>query len=166
MDDWELITKDHQLIILPAQRTVDDILQAYQRSFGDTLDVVESEKLKEFLTGLRLYFNRSLGKLLLYRFERHQYLELYAKAEAGEGVSYEKKEIEYTKLYGGEHLLRLLVVFPSLIANSMMDQVSVSILRKMLEQFLVFLDKNKKTFFAKSYENPPPHYEAEATRML
>ncbi|KAH3687329.1 hypothetical protein WICPIJ_001673 [Wickerhamomyces pijperi] len=162
VDDWEYITKDHQLISLPANTTVQDILEAYQGSFGtNQLDITETEKLKEFCSGLRLYFNRSLGKLLLYRFERYQYLNLYESAKTPDGGSYESKDIDYSKLYGGEHLLRLLVVFPSLIATSMMDQVSVGILKNMIEKFLVFLNEKKDTYFSKSYENSPPHYEAE-----
>lgn len=53
------------------------------------------EMLEQTIQGLKLYFNHSLGTMLLYRSERNQYQEL---------LSYGK---EWVDLYGAEHLLRL-----------------------------------------------------------
>ncbi len=51
------------------------------------------------LTGIKQYFERALGKLLLYRFERLQYVELNEKDET--------KGKNVCDIYGAEHLLRL-----------------------------------------------------------
>lgn len=56
----------------------------------------------EVAHGLRLYFNKSLGHNLLYKFERGQYAEqrqmMVAKGD---------EDPEMSKIYGAEHLLRL-----------------------------------------------------------
>jgi hypothetical protein len=70
------------------------------------------------LLGLTLYFDRSLGANLLYRFERAQYLELQkehaAKKEERRGAGRkrgdgdaEAGEWKASDVYGAEHLLRL-----------------------------------------------------------
>lgn len=64
--------------------------------------------LDEVLAGLKLYFDKSLGNNLLYRFERAQYVEI-RKAHApkmGEQPN-EANEMEPSSVYGAEHLLRL-----------------------------------------------------------
>lgn len=62
--------------------------------------------LEEVLDGLYLYFNRSLGANLLYRFERQQYLELRRTFQASE-KSKAGDEFFAGEVYGAEHLLRL-----------------------------------------------------------
>lgn len=53
--------------------------------------------LDEVLEGLRIYFNKALGSMLLYRFERHQYADM--RRQYG--------ETDLVEIYGAEHLLRL-----------------------------------------------------------
>jgi hypothetical protein len=55
---------------------------------------------EEVVAGLRLYFNKSLGNNLLYRFERGQYSDMMRAAG-------EEAEGEMSGTYGAEHLLRL-----------------------------------------------------------
>ena len=58
-----------------------------------------NEEGQEIILGVRLYFDRALGKMLLYRFERQQYATLLRRYGANARMS---------DLYGGEHLLRLI----------------------------------------------------------
>ena len=53
--------------------------------------------LNEVVEGIRVYFNKALGNVLLYRFERPQYSELKKKLA----------EKDMSEIYGPEHLLRL-----------------------------------------------------------
>lgn len=53
--------------------------------------------LSEIITGLKSYFDKSLGNILLYRFERQQYTDLKRQ----------NSELVPSDVYGAEHLLRL-----------------------------------------------------------
>jgi hypothetical protein len=55
------------------------------------------DNLEQVLAGLRLYFDKALGNILLYRFERQQYSDVRKK--------YPNKPM--SELYGSEHFLRL-----------------------------------------------------------
>jgi len=154
VDDWEIVTKEHQLLQLPVKPSVNDILKQYRQFVGKKGGIAEAEIMDEFLGGLKIYFNRSLGNLLLYRFERQQYLNLTKDPEY--------KDQELSAIYGAEHLMRLMVTLPALIAQTTMDQQSVGTLKEHVEDFLKFVDKNKKEYFLKRYENVTPSYEAEA----
>ncbi len=69
VDDWENVTKFQQLVPLPATYTINRILSEYE-----TLEMAKREAnspsasiLEEMLQGLRDYFDRMLGRMLLYR---------------------------------------------------------------------------------------------------
>ncbi len=55
------------------------------------------DTVKEVTQGLKVYFDKALGSILLYRFERLQYSEL----------QHSHPDTEMSELYGAEHLLRL-----------------------------------------------------------
>lgn len=69
VDDWENVTKNQQLVPLPHVHPVEEILNDYlahekpQRQEGSaSMDILE-----ETIAGLREYFDKSLGRILLYR---------------------------------------------------------------------------------------------------
>src|SRR5690606_19503028 len=62
------------------------------------LSQAEMELLEEFCAGLRLYFHKCLGVMLLYRFERQQYADILKEYGGNKDMG---------EIYGGEHLLRL-----------------------------------------------------------
>jgi mortality factor 4-like protein 1 len=71
VDDWENITKNNQLVPLPHPKPVTKILAdylAYERPHREegsaSLDILE-----EIVAGLREYFEKSLGRILLYRYD-------------------------------------------------------------------------------------------------
>ncbi|ODV94146.1 hypothetical protein PACTADRAFT_76782 [Pachysolen tannophilus NRRL Y-2460] len=153
VDDWEFITKENQLVSLPAKVTVNDILVKYQAfKIGNKKSIPNSGVIKEIIDGLKLYFNKSLGSILLYRFERQQYLDILSLEE--------NKDKELVDIYGVEHLLRLFVSLPGLIAQTSMDQQSIGILKDFLEDVLKFLDKHYDEFFQRQYENVTPAYDS------
>ena len=57
----------------------------------------QSDIISEVVEGLKCYFDKALGNILLYRFERQQYVELRKKVP----------EKLMSEVYGAEHLLRL-----------------------------------------------------------
>lgn len=72
MDDWENVTKNQQLVPLPHKVPAETVLNDYleferpHREEGSaSLDIIE-----ETVAGLREYFNKCLGRILLYRYAR------------------------------------------------------------------------------------------------
>lgn len=108
VDDWEYITKNQQLFPLPAKYPAAMILDDYRSMEAEKRSGgrpgAEVEILDEVIAGLKEYFNRALGRILLYRFERQQYLDFHTAIEAPVGNLAGKQVAD---IYGGEHLLRL-----------------------------------------------------------
>lgn len=176
VDDWENITKNLQLVQLPSSQPAGVILDKYQEYALSTGNKNSTERdiLEEVVAGLKEYFNKSLGRLLLYRFEREQFYDIYTRLEkptddlAGKNLA---------DIYGGEHLLRLFgksgesyteqthadlltVTMPELIAQTNMDHQAVSRLREELGQMTAWLAKDAQVnaFFASVYESPGQAY--------
>ncbi|KAK9316714.1 MRG-domain-containing protein [Lipomyces starkeyi] len=150
-DDWENITKNSQLVKLPRSPNIQEILLEFRTFYMKRrLGNAETEILDEILAGLQLYFDKSLGSILLYRFERQQYLEV-TRGNPGKVPS---------DIYGAEHLVRLFVSLPGLLSHTHMDQQSINVLKAHIEELLRFLAKNQKTYFVESYINSTPAYEA------
>lgn len=138
ISDWENIQK-HQLVSLPRDPTVSQILQNYQASKPRK---PPHEKIaKQVVDGLRTFFNHALPTILLYRFERPQYEDQVRRSEG---------KVEMADIYGAEHLLRLLLKLPSLLAHTQMDEAQVSSLQKQLADFIKWLQKNDN-FFLREY---------------
>ncbi|KFY73295.1 hypothetical protein V499_06612 [Pseudogymnoascus sp. VKM F-103] len=159
VDDWENVTKNQQLVPLPAAHPVESILKDYEddempkRAPGSP----EASILEEMLAGLREYFDKCLGRILLYRFERAQYLEMIQLWEAPTGDMAGKNA---NQTYGAEHLCRLLVSLPELIAQTNMDQQSVSHLREEIIKLTNWMVKkpNLEKYFVAEYETPNQSY--------
>jgi mortality factor 4-like protein 1 len=106
VDDWENVTKNLLLVTLPASKPaaiiLDEYLQAQKphRRPGS----VEADILEEVIAGLKEYFNKALGRLLLYRFEREQLFDINNEIESPTSDLAGKNLAD---VYGGEHLLRL-----------------------------------------------------------
>lgn len=111
VDDWENVTKNQQVVALPAKAPVNQILDDYhdeekpKRATSADLDVLE-----EVVMGVREYFDKSLDKILLYKFEREQYRTFRKKWENGSGSFADKGPLD---IYGAEHLTRLFCMFPN-----------------------------------------------------
>lgn len=117
VDDWENITKNLQLVDLPSKRPVNYILDEYftQKRNERPLGSPDAAILEEFHSGMKVYFQKALGKLLLYRFERDQYADLqkYWTSTGIRCVDVDGNSVQYKgttpgDIYGGEHLLRLI----------------------------------------------------------
>ncbi|KAL1742359.1 MRG-domain-containing protein [Schizophyllum fasciatum] len=116
VDDWEAVTKNNQLVPLPRNPNVKQMLdefEAFVRTEKPTGLPDPDALLTSVLSGLKTYFDKALGKNLLYRFERPQYASIREKYDA------EGKEM--SEAYGAEHFLRMLVSLPQMVASSSMD---------------------------------------------
>lgn len=69
VDDWENVTKNQQLVPLPHPYPVKKVMEDYleferaKRPEGSA----DRDILEETVSGLEQYFNKSLGRILLYR---------------------------------------------------------------------------------------------------
>jgi len=178
VDDWESITKNLQLVQLPSSRPAGVILDEYQKYAKATgsRNGTELDILEEVIAGLKEYFNKALGRLLLYRFEREQFYDINTRMNQPTDDLSGKL---LTDIYGGEHLLRLLgtgrpthcsfsplanyypaVTMPELIAQTNMDHQAINRLREELSSMTTWLAKEPQinAFFASVYESPGQTY--------
>uniref|UniRef100_A0A0D2YKU5 Chromatin modification-related protein EAF3 n=1 Tax=Fusarium oxysporum (strain Fo5176) TaxID=660025 RepID=A0A0D2YKU5_FUSOF len=155
VDDWENITKNNQLVPLPHNKPVTKIFEDYlaherphREEGSSSMDILE-----EVVAGFREYFEKALSRILL--FERHQYMDLkklWENTEANPEIT------NVCDVYGAEHLARLIVSLPELLAQTNMDQQSVSRLREEIGKFNVWLGRNCETYFVNEYETPSQEY--------
>ncbi|CDR99517.1 hypothetical protein, partial [Sporisorium scitamineum] len=176
VDDWENITKKGELVPLPRKPCVKDILDDYKKHYLSSKRDTSASGAKhrspqvvdEVLKGLKLYFDRSLGQNLLYRFERAQYVEYRKKngPKMGDGDVGNSRsgngsmggDMEPSDVYGAEHLLRLFVNLPMIIVHTSMDAESISLLKEHLAEFLSYIAREKHRLFVREYEAASPAY--------
>lgn len=150
VDDWEWVTKDNRLVPLPRSPTVQEILDRYAATQPrKDPRTAEAAIFHEVLDGLRAYFDKCLGNMLLYKFERQQYLEVRKKYGDGHPMS---------QVFGAEHLLRLFVSMQDLVAATEMDPQAVAVLRRHLTGMLKYMLKHYKELFLREYDVTSPYY--------
>jgi mortality factor 4-like protein 1 len=107
VDDWENVTRNNQLVKLPSATPVSVILDDYcdfeikKRAEGSA----EADILQEVTQGLKKYMNIGVGKILLYKQERPQYLAIWKRVHH---VGDDLQGKLMSEIYGAEHLLRLM----------------------------------------------------------
>lgn len=150
VDDWEWITKDQRLVPIPKEKTsVSHILHDYRLSVPmKRPGSAEAEIFEECLNGLQAYFDKTLGTILLYRFERQQYADVRKKFGDTAMMS---------DIYGAEHLLRLFVSMQDLVSQTQMDPQAVSVLRQHLQDLMTFLARHPD-LFVEEYDVTAPSY--------
>lgn len=162
VDDWEAITKNSQLVSVPRNPTVVDILQEFKDhvlGLGKGTTLREPELvLPTIISGLQVYFDRSLGANLLYRFERPQYAEIRKQYVTGPKVQV-GQEKDMSAIYGAEHLLRMLVSLPQMVASSTMDTESVGLVRDYVNELLMFMMNDRSRLFLTQYESSSLQYQ-------
>lgn len=148
VDDWDLVTKQKQLVRIPKKVTVVDILAKYTEHV-ESSDPEKSKggQIQEVCDGIREYFNAMLGSQLLYKFERLQYAEIL---EA-------HKDKQMAELYGVEHLLRLFVRLGPMLSHTPMDEESVALLLSHIQDFVSYLEASKE-LFSMEYDAAPQEY--------
>ncbi|CAK9167105.1 unnamed protein product [Ilex paraguariensis] len=127
------------LVKLPRSPSVDDILTKYLE-YRSKKDGMMTDPVGEILNGLRCYFDKALPVILLYKKERQQYHEAVTD------------NVSPSSIYGAEHLLRLFVKLPELLAYVTIEEETMIRLQQKLLDFLKFLQKNQGTFFLSAYD--------------
>ncbi|KAG6853437.1 hypothetical protein C0991_004362, partial [Blastosporella zonata] len=177
VDDWESVTKNnqvlnnlypsfaavqltlYQLVSLPRTPSVVGLLDEFAAHIVQTKPPHLRDPvllIPSIVSGLIVYFDRSLGANLLYRFERPQFAEVRRIYKTGQQVII-GQEKEPSAVYGAEHLLRMigasitgfclrarrtifftvsLVSLPGMIASSSLDTESVILVRDYVNELL------------------------------
>eukprot|EP01103_Thecamoeba_quadrilineata_P015057 TRINITY_DN4639_c0_g1_i3.p1 TRINITY_DN4639_c0_g1~~TRINITY_DN4639_c0_g1_i3.p1 ORF type:complete len:177 (-),score=37.24 TRINITY_DN4639_c0_g1_i3:51-581(-) len=146
IEDNNFITRHKYLVRLPRKPSVRGIIASY---LSDLIEDAKKEEVKEVLDGLIDYFDRGLGIMLLYKFERQQYSEQLKRPSSKPP----------SEVYGAEHLLRLIAKLPVILGNTNVESESVQILNLVLGEFLQHLSQNVDTMFpSELYERPTSSY--------
>ncbi|QIW97190.1 hypothetical protein AMS68_002708 [Peltaster fructicola] len=151
VDDWEKVTKERKLPPLPSPAPVTKFLNEYEAfEMGQRVPgSADADILEEVIAGVKEYFNKALGRILLYKVERQQYFEIHRELEKGHG-EYAGKTL--CDVYGCEHLLRLFVSLPDLIGHTNMDAQAVSRLREEITKMLSWLSLRIKEYLSTEYQ--------------
>ncbi|KAJ6589103.1 MRG-domain-containing protein [Mycena capillaripes] len=153
VDDWETVTKDNKLVTLPRSPTVEQLLKEFEAYLKETKPAHLKDPLAlapTVVSGLQVYFDRSLANHLLYRFERPQYTIIRSKYITGQNVVI-GQEKEMSEIYGAEHLLRMLVTLPTMIAQSSLDAESTDIVRDYVNELLAWMLQEQSRLFQPDY---------------
>jgi len=145
--DWEHVINQKHLVPLPRNPNVSQLLQSYLNSKQNNSGKGEYDAVVE---GIKAYFDKSLGTELLYKFERQQYSDVLGN------VNNQGKRM--SDIYGIEHLLRLFVKLPDLIATVEMEEEAVAILTQGVKDILKYVTSNTATLFVQEYLIPTPVY--------
>ncbi|KAF8888995.1 MRG-domain-containing protein [Infundibulicybe gibba] len=163
VDDWEAVTKNNQLVTLPRNPTVEQLLNEFGTYVTDLKP--KPPHLRDpaivaptVISGLQTYFDRALGPRLLYRFERPQYLAIRKQYITGQQVVV-GQEKEMSAVYGAEHLLRMLVSLPQMIASSSLDPESVGYVRDYVNELLQWMVKERQRIFQAEYDSASLQYQ-------
>jgi len=152
VDDWDYLTRQRKLVILPAQLTVDQIIQdyiKYKKSGNNSKNRNNGREsaVLEVTSGLKEYFNVMLGSQLLYKFEREQHSDIIKQ----------HPDLQMCKIYGAIHFLRLFVKLGAMLTYTPLDEKSVQLLLFYINDFLGYMKKNASTLFTiQDYGTAPP----------
>ena len=162
VEDWAAIINKKKLATLPPRCTVDRILNDFNwsRNTGLKMDYATLE----FSSGIRDYFNKMLGDQLLYPFERHQYnMELEKAKEGQTEEELLNSPMLLSSIYGGIHLLRLMIKFETILSFSELDERTFNLFREYFGHFMEFFEKNIEKYVSPAdYEKATRDYERAA----
>ncbi|CAI5709974.1 unnamed protein product [Peronospora destructor] len=163
VQDWKNVTQTPpKLVPLPRKPTVNQIIKTYLEfkkskvREGEANEVKEYKNIQGIIEGVQSYFNRALSSILLYRIERRQYQELRQKQKDG---------VPLSQIYGAEHLIRLFVRLPILLASSNISPRELLQIQARLNDFLKFIQKNSAVWFVTDYETASDKYVEQATAV-
>lgn len=156
-DDFVEISQNKKIFDLPLKPSISEILQIYLEANP------ESSEITEFVEGIERCFNKALGLILLYRFERQQYSDLYYEQSSGTTEGITSESLVPSKHYGFVHLLRLLTKVSDILPVAKYSEEKIAFTSKLFDDFVSFLNRNCSVFFSRrQYVSAPPQYRALA----
>ncbi|KAL4710998.1 hypothetical protein ACJJTC_017963 [Scirpophaga incertulas] len=151
VDDWDVITRQQKLAILPAKLTVQQILDNYMtiKRASKSHNEAKEMLLRDVTDGIKEYFHATIGSQLLYKFERPQYSEILQ----------EYPDTPMSQIYGSIHLLRLFARMGAMLSYTSLDEKSLQQVQTNVHDFLKYMVTNRSTLFnLQDYGNATPEY--------
>jgi mortality factor 4-like protein 1 len=154
---WENIVQSHLVPTVPAVWTIRKVLDVYVETKVELLTLAEqnnesSEDLerirkrkvgwRDMVEGIAVFFDKALPSRLLYRQELPQLKALLSHPD------YKNKRL--SEIYGCEHLLRLLLRLPDILAECVSESKRRPILED-IKDFVQYLHNDQDKFFAATY---------------
>lgn len=96
---------------------------------------------------------------MLYKQERYQYVNVRIQYVTGPNVKIEVQK-EMSEVYGAEHLLRMLVSLPKMVASAGMDPESIGLVKAYVDELLGYMERERETIFQEEYEPMTVQYNA------
>eukprot|EP00471_Norrisiella_sphaerica_P012419 CAMPEP_0184503478 /NCGR_PEP_ID=MMETSP0113_2-20130426/51915_1 /TAXON_ID=91329 /ORGANISM="Norrisiella sphaerica, Strain BC52" /LENGTH=222 /DNA_ID=CAMNT_0026892981 /DNA_START=576 /DNA_END=1244 /DNA_ORIENTATION=- len=157
VDDWENINRNQKVMKLPVEPCVRKILDYYVNNVvdGTAKDAKQIKLSKNVVDALKIYFEHSLGRSLLYAHERETY-ESQVKSK-------KKNPLD---MYGVYHLLRLFVKMPSLVNNTGLTEEQQSAIGKEISNICGHIVKNKAHLFLGEYTTQTKTLKSEKSMDL
>lgn len=133
-----------RLLRLPRLRSVRQIFAEYlemRKSKDKEANEGTLKETEEFCESLKIYFDRALPVILLYRHEREQY------ANASSYMNSVEPKLLPCDVYGGEHLNRLFVRLAKMLTGVVAKAEEMTNFQQQVQLFLKFFDKNSAKYF-------------------
>lgn len=143
--DHMQVNQQKSLTLLPSAMSVAAVLERFQEIKASDSSFPYQ---KEIVDGLQAYFDQALSRLLLYRFERPQYAELYKR----------DPDLPASKVYGCDHLLRLLAKMPELLSVAAVAEDTRDAVFLHVNELLKFIEVNANDFLLPTYARASDEY--------
>ena len=145
VSDWDLVTNKKQLFSLPAKTPVSVITADYLK-YVEKENSSRSDLTYEAMEGVKDFFDAVCENQLLYKLEKSQFM-----------AEMEDESKTPSEVYGGAHLLRLMVNINDLFNSFNVDEFGT--IDNILTDFLDFLEENRgKYFTSKNYVKATDDY--------
>jgi mortality factor 4-like protein 1 len=146
LDDLDMI-EERKLLPLPRTPCIRQVLDMFVASRGKR-SKQEQDEVVEMVQGLTAFFDMALPRMLLFSFESLKYKR----------VQSEHPDLKPSQLYGGEHLLRLLMKMPTEMMTAKVTADKAMSLQPRLQELIKFLEKNEGTIMTNEWEPADTEY--------
>jgi mortality factor 4-like protein 1 len=136
LDDFAYVSERGQLYELPPRVNVANILHAWVRHRMRHQEGGVAS-IQAFADSLQRYFDAALCRMLLYEDEQAQYRQLMTG----------NPEKRASELYGGEHLLRLLVKLPWFLEQASFSEQEIRQLSQLFQDLCRFMLRHGRKYF-------------------
>ena len=154
VDDLDMV-EERKLLPLPRAPCVREVLQMFVESNAKR-SKEEQRSVEVLVRDLERYFDAALPRILLFSFEqiRHTRMQL------------ENPSLKPCQIYGSEHLLRLLMKMPALMAQAKVPVSEAASFASRAQELLKFLEKNENAVMTNVWEAADTEYcEAHQARI-